>query len=185
VFETSARLAEFMDVSPEEWRSRDLTTFETYQIDSVRVLDNQGELMLQRAGADWNRNGEQISFTTVSDLLYSLVDAKASGFQGSGEAGAEAEGRAEPELEITLSGAEREETLTLGAATGEVVPARSSAREIVLLVAPDVVEQIQQRLEAVRVAAPIGSEDFSEKILESGDEAGQDQALLDRLDASD
>jgi len=185
VFETSARLAEFMDVRPEEWRSRALTTFETYQIDSVRVLDNQGELMLQRAGADWNRNGEQISFTAVSDLLYSLVDAKASGFQGSGEAGVEAEGRAEPELEVTLSGADREETLTLGAATGEVVPARSSAREVVLLVAPDVVEQIQQRLEAVRAAAPIGSEDFSEKILESGDEAAQDLSLLDRLDASD
>jgi len=173
VFETSAPLAESLASSPEEWRSLALTEFETHQIDSIRVLDDEGELELQRAGADWQRNDERISFTAVSDLLYSLVEAEASGFESPGEvAGAEA-WRAEPDSVITLSDGKREQTLSLGQATEGGVAVRSSDREAILVLEARVLNDIRQKLAEVRAAEPLGgeSEASTAEILEnSGDE---------------
>jgi len=173
VFETSAPLAEYLTSSPEEWRSLALTAFETHQVDSIRVLDDEGELTLQRAGADWKRNDERISFTAVSDLLYSLVEAKASGFDGPGGVEGAAAGRAEPDMEITLSDGEREEALSLGWTNGGGAAVESRDREAILVLGAEALNEIQQKLVGVRAAEALGNESSASTtgILEnSGDE---------------
>ena len=158
IFETSTPLAEYLVSSPEEWRSLALTTFETHQIDSVRVLNDEGELELRRAGADWQRNDERISFTAVSDLLYSLVEAKASGFDSTVELADADAGQAEPHFDITLSDGQREQVLSLGQATGGGIAVRSSDREAILVLEAEVLNEIRQKLAEVRAAEPVGGE---------------------------
>lgn len=174
IFETAAPLAEYLSSGPESWRSLALTTFETHQIDSIRVLDDQGELTLQRAGADWVRDDDRISFTAVSDLLYALVEARAARLEGSGELGV---GRAESgdtDLEFTLSDGERQEILSLGPLPEGGAAARSSEREAILVLDEAVSGAIGQKLSAVRAAEPLGTGDLApatENLDNSGDES--------------
>ena len=170
VFETSAPLAVSLSSSPEEWRSLDLTTLGTHEIDSVRVLDDEGELTLTRAGADWVRNDETISFTAVSDLLYSLVEARASGIGNPEDLEGLDTSRAQPDLEIWLSSNEQEETLIFEPITGGRSGARSGDREAILVLEAEVLDEIRQKLAAVRAADPLGGESSTTEILEtSGD----------------
>jgi hypothetical protein len=158
VFETSAPLAEYLSTGPESWRSLALTTFETQQIDSIRVLDGEGELRLQRAGADWMRDDERISFTEVSDLLYALADAQASGARSTG-IGEEAELWGSEALQITLSDGQREERVEFGPVSEGQAPVRTGERDVILVADANVLSEIQQKLGAVRSAEPLGVED--------------------------
>jgi len=174
IFETSTPLAEYLVSSPEEWRSLALTTFETHQIDSIRVLDDQGELTLQRAGADWMRDDDRISFTAVSELLYALVEARAARVEGSGEIGVGRADAGDTDLEITLSDGERQEILSLGPLLGGGLAARSSEREAILVLDEAVAGDIGQNLGAVRAAEPLGTDDpapATEDLDNSGDES--------------
>lgn len=174
IFETSAPLAEYLSLGPEAWRSLALTTFETHQIDSIRVLDDQGELTLQRAGADWVRDDDRISFTAVSDLLYALVEARAARVEGSGEIGVGRADAGDTDLEITLSDGERQEILSLGPLLGGGLAARSSEREAILVLDEAVSGEIGQKLSAVRAAEPLGTDDpapATENLDNSGDES--------------
>ena len=159
VFETSAPMAEFFALSPEAWRSLDLTTFETHQVDSIRVVDGEGELSIQRAGADWQRDNEKISFTAVSDLLYSLVEAKASGTREAGDIPSEEGGRVGDGPVITLSDGQRDETLMFRPIAGDQAAVSSGEREVLLVLTADVFGEIQQKLDEVRAAEPLGSEE--------------------------
>lgn len=167
VVETSAPLGEVLQLGPEEWRSRGLTSFETHEIDALRVLDDSGEMILKRDGADWNRDDEKVSFTTVSDLLYALVDAEAVGVESPG--GSVDSVQRESTLELTISGAEMEEVLTIGPTIEAGVPAWTSSREAVLILTPELYEEIRQKVEAVRSAAPVGAESPALSGEESGD----------------
>lgn len=171
VFETSAPLAEYLSSSPESWRSLALTTFETQQIDSMRVRDGEGELLLRRVGADWERDDERISFTEVSDLLYALTDAKASGARGAGFGG-EAETWGSEALQITLSDGQREETVEFGPESEGQAPVRTGERDVTLVADANVLSEIRQKLGAVRAAEPLGAEDAASEaknLEESGD----------------
>lgn len=158
VFETSAPLAEYLESSPEAWRSKHLTTLQTHEIDSVRVLDGEGELTLRRAGADWERNGDRISFTAVSDLLYSLVEAEASGFADPEGFGGPELDSTEPELQVTLSDGQRDESVRFGRTGAGQVAASPSERESILVLDEAVLGGIREKLAAVRAAAPLGAE---------------------------
>jgi hypothetical protein len=163
VFATKAPLAESLKLSPAEWRSLDLITLETRNIDTVRVLDEEGEVLLQRAGADWNRDGKKISFTVVSDLLYALVDARAVAIE---DVGTKVDGKNDvgaPILEITLSGAEREETLALGPSSEDVARARVSGRAPILVVPSEVVDEIRTKLDGIRRPEAVEGESGSER----------------------
>lgn len=158
VFSTSAPLAEYLLSSPDEWRSLALTTFETHQIDSVRVLDTEGELELRRVGADWQRNDERISFTAVSDLLYSLVEARASGVESPDEVSDEEAGWTGPPMEIVLSDGMREQILSLGLVAEGGIAVKSSDREAILMLEAEVLDEIRRKLADVRAAEPLGGE---------------------------
>jgi hypothetical protein len=174
LFETSAPLAEYISSEPESWRSLDLITFETQQIDSIRVLDGEGELQLRRAGADWMRSGETISFTEVSDLLYALADAKASGARGPA-AGEEPEMWGPETLEVALSDGEREETVLFGSVSEGRVLVRTGERAVVLVVDANVLSEIQQKLSAVRSAEPLGAEDAASEVEDLEDSGDRSQ----------
>ena len=174
VFETAGPFAEYLSSGPESWRSLALTTFETHQIDSIRVLDDQGELTLQRAGADWVRDDERISFTAVSDLLYALVEARAARVEGSGEIGGNRVASGDTDIEITLSDGERQEILSLEPLPEGGWAASSSEREAILVLDGAVSGEIGQKLRAVRAAEPLGTGDpgpATENLENSGDES--------------
>jgi hypothetical protein len=176
VFETSAPMAEFLAASPEEWRSLDLTTFETHQVDSIRVADDNGELRIQRSGADWQRDEARISFTVVSDLLYGLGEARASEARKAGESPTEEGERVGSGLVITLSDGQREEALSFRPMAGDQVAVSNGDRDVLLVLSAEDFGEIQQKLDAVRAAEPLGAEESTsnpEISADSPDESSQ------------
>jgi hypothetical protein len=160
-FETRSPLAETLSRPPADWRSPVLSGLEVHQVDSAVVRDDQGATPLTRSGTDWKRGGVTISYLPVSDLLFSLLEAKADRLLTPAEAAALRAGAGKPLLTFELKGGQAgNETLTLypplaplsGATHG--VPARASGRDTVLLLPESKLKEIQDRLAAVRTAKP-------------------------------
>jgi uncharacterized protein DUF4340 len=161
LFETQTNLTEALARPPEDWRSRTLTGLEVYQIEGVRVKDGKGELALTRAGTDWKRGKDTVSYTPVSELLFAVTGARADRLLGSEEARAAGAALDRPILTLTLKGAAGgppgggEETLSFYRAVPAGVPVRSSGRDAVLLVPRNTVETIQRQVAAIRAAKPV------------------------------
>lgn len=98
LFVAESALADLVVRPPRAWQSPALTALELYRVDEVRVEGPAGPLHLERAGGDWRRNGDTISYTPVSDLLFALVEARAEEVVPRAAAGA----LGEPELTIEL-----------------------------------------------------------------------------------
>lgn len=155
VFETQTSLSAALARPAADWRSGSLSVFENYQVQSARFRDAQGEVALQRDGADWKRGKDPIGYTPVSDLLYSISTAKGNRLLGAAEAQQLGAAFDKPDLTITLKGDTGEETLTLAPAVAGGVPARSSGRAgVVLLLPQEAAAEIRQHLGEVRAAQP-------------------------------
>ena len=77
LIETRTRLTQTAARPAPEWRARILSAFEVYEIETVTVRDGKGQLRLTRAGTDWKRGEETISYIPVSDFLFALTGAEA------------------------------------------------------------------------------------------------------------
>lgn len=139
------RLPTTLALPAERWRSRAWTSLASYDIQAVEVRDAGGSLRLERAGVDWTRGAEKVSYTEVSDFLAAITAAGASQLEtGSDESGGTS-------LTILLEGPkEVRETLVLA---GE--RATSSARPgVVLRLTTEDAEEIRRTLERLRSAGP-------------------------------
>jgi hypothetical protein len=164
LFETRSPLAETLARPPADWRSPQLSGLEVHQVDSAAVRDDKGAVALTRSGTDWKRGAVTISYLPVSDLLFAVTEAKADRLLTGPEAQslAGAAGWGTPALTLDLkAGTAGNETLTLyrpltGATHG--VLARASGRDTVLLLPESKLKDIQDKLQAVRSAAPLAPE---------------------------
>lgn len=145
-----------------EWRSAAWTTLEVFEIDSLRVVDGDGEVLLERAGADWNRDGEKIEYRPVSDFLYALTGATGDRLLGRDEAESLGADLTRSELEVTLAGADREETLTVYDQADDGFVAGLASREALLLLPQPTVDDLRVKLRDIREAAPLAEETEAE-----------------------
>jgi Domain of unknown function (DUF4340) len=158
LFEARTRLAEVALRPPAEWRARGLSSFEVYQIDSATVNDGKSTLQLTRAGTDWKRGDQTISYVPVSDFLFALTGAKADRLLTSDEAQALAAGAGKAALTVELKTKEAgTETLTLYPPLAAGTPARVSSRDVVLLLPADKLKEIQGKLADVKSAKPLAA----------------------------
>lgn len=147
------RLAQVVERPAAEWRARGLSAFEVHDIETATVRDGKGEIRLTRAGTDWKRGEETISYVPVSDFLFALTGAESvrllSPQETQGLAG-------RPVLTVELGTEETgKETLTLYPATGQGAPARVSGRPLALLLPTEKLQEIRDRLGDVRGAKPL------------------------------
>jgi hypothetical protein len=156
VFETRTRLAEAAARPAAEWRSMSVTSFDVYDVDAATVQDGQGSLSLQRAGTDWKRGGETISYVTVSDLLFAVTGARADRLVPGPPPG-------KPLLTLTLKPSQGgAETLSFFKPAAGGAPVRASGRGAVLLIPAAKLQEIQQALAEVRKAKPLSEEEKKE-----------------------
>ena len=170
IVETSSNLIAGIERTAEQWRSLDLTTLETYQIDRLKIEDpNRGSWDLVRSGADWLRNDETISFTTVSDLLYSIVDARASAV--SDATPATVSDQSSLLFSATLISDAAEESLTVFRRTDDG-PLRVVVRDrdVVLLLDPKTFSDIEEKFAAVRSAEGRSEDNLVNDIDPDGEE---------------
>jgi Domain of unknown function (DUF4340) len=154
VFETRTRLTATAVRPPADWRARGLSALEVYQVESATVRDDKGSLRLTRAGTDWKRGDQTLSYVPVSDFLSAVTGAKADRLLTAAEAAAL--GTAKPALTVDLEPKEgAKETLTLYPAVAAGTPARVSGRDAVLLLPGDKLQEIQGKLADVKNAKPL------------------------------
>ena len=154
--ESRTKLADALSRAPAEWRSRSWTGFESWRAERVRIDDAQGKLEFVRSGGDWTRDGKKVPYTDVGDLLYAISSARADRVVPPPEAAKYP--HAGPTLTVVLSDANgAEETLTLypPEAGEQEVPARTSGREVVLLLSRKTADDVTSKLASVRAAKPV------------------------------
>lgn len=149
-FESASPLAAMLARPVGEWRSRAWTRFENWRIEKARIEEAAGAFELLRLDGEWLRDGKKIPFTATSDLLHALTTARAARIV---EAAAP---DSAVELAVTLSDADgNEERLTLFAAADPAAPervARTAGRELTLLLPRQRVEELRDKIAAVRAA---------------------------------
>ncbi len=159
--ETDADLMPLLDKAPESWRSLAWTSFDSWAVDGAIVEDPQGKLELVRDSGEWKRDGVEVPYTPVGDLLAALSEARAE--RVAPPEASSALGAKSP-LTITLKGREeRTETLGLYPAIDGDSPATVSGRQAVLLLPAKVVEDLQVKIAAVRAAQPVPKEEGEEE----------------------
>ncbi len=168
LIETQTTLAATAARPAGEWRARGLSRLAVHQVDKARIKQagTPGELVLTRSEADWKRGEELIPFTPVSDLLFTLTDARADRLLTPQEAAAFKSGA--PQLTVVLEGEAGAETLTLYPETAAGIPAQASGRPTVLLLPAATGAQLRQNLQAVRAAKPVPKEEAAEGDGEGG-----------------
>lgn len=157
LFEVRTRLAEAAARPAAEWRATSLSSLETFEVESATVQDAQGTLELTRAEPDWKRGKETISYLPVSDLLFSLVAARADRLLTPDEAvavGITPNGK--PVMTVTLGTKSKgRETLKLFAPVAAGTPATAGDRDLILLLPPGTLGEVQGKLAEVRKAKPV------------------------------
>lgn len=164
LFETRTRLAQTALLPPADWRARGLSAFEVFQVESATVQDAAMSLRLTRAGTDWKRGTETISYVPVSDFLFAVTGAKADRLLTAAESQALGADLAKPALTVDLEtkgegGRDAgKETLTLYPAVAAGTPARVNGRDVVLLLPGDKLQEIQGKWAEVKKAKPLTDE---------------------------
>ncbi|HYU33578.1 MAG TPA: DUF4340 domain-containing protein [Thermoanaerobaculia bacterium] len=155
LIETRTRLTQTAARPPADWRARGLSGFEVYDVEAATVRDAKGSMRLTRAGTDWKRGEETISYVPVSDFLFALTGTEADRLLSPQEAGA----LGQPVLTVELDGKDLKEMLTLYPARADGAPARVSGRDSVLLLPKDKLQEILARMGDVRGAKPVTKEE--------------------------
>ncbi len=144
--------------APSEWQASSWTALEVFEIDSFRAVDGQGEVLLERSGADWARDGVRISYQPVSDFLYALTGAAGERVVSRDDAGVLL---SEPSLELTLEGGPGEEVLALHDTMVSAIATREG-RDFVLELSEGTVEDLRLKLQAIRDEPVLGEESVEE-----------------------
>jgi hypothetical protein len=151
VFEVRTRLPESANRPPADWRALGLSAFEVHQIESVTVQDGAAPLALTRAEPDWKRGDVTVSYLPVSDLVFTLTDARADRLLAPAEITL-----GKPVVTVVLKTKDAgEETITLYPAAQGGVPARVGGRNVVLLLPADTLGQVRGKVAEVRNAKPV------------------------------
>jgi hypothetical protein len=150
--------------APADWRSRALSRFQVYQVESARIDDAAGTVTVTRAGTDWKRGKDTISYTPVSDLLFAVVGGKASRLLTPDEAKPSSAALVgKPLVTVTLK-AEKgggEETVAFyppGGSGGAGALVKTSGRDALLLLPSDKLAEVEKQIAAIRAAAPLPPE---------------------------
>ena len=166
--EIEANLTDWFTPPVESWRSKSWTGFESWQIDDATLSDAEGTVELRRQGADWLRNGERIGFTEVSELLAAVVNVGAESLVDAMQPGS-------PVLTLELESSEGEqETLTLYPEAEGNLPARASGRDVTLLIPPETLVDLRDKLTKVRVAKPLPDAEVDETDTAAEGETAED-----------
>ena len=165
IIELDTELAQLAEESPDDWQSTTWSSLETFEIDNVVVDDETGTLSLERAGANWMRADDEISFTTASDLLYAITEAQAERILSPAEAEEQGADWESPVVELRLGGEEegKQEELTLYAGSGGEHFARTGDRETVLVIPDQAVQEILDKIAAARTVAAEPTETESDQ----------------------
>jgi len=156
VFEARTRLAATAVRPPADWRARGLSALEVYQVEAATVHDDKGSFRLTRAGTDWKRGEQTISYVPVSDFLFAVTGAKADRLLTAAESVALGANLAKPALTVDLEPKDgAKETLLLYPPVAAGTPARAGGRDIVLLLPSDKLKEIQGKLDEVKNAKPL------------------------------
>jgi hypothetical protein len=141
-----------------DWRSRALSRFQVYQVESARIDDAAGTLTVTRAGTDWKRGKDTISYTPVSDLLFAVAGGKASRLLTPEEAKAALQGK--PLVTVILKAEKNggEETVAFYPPGPSGAAVQTSGRDAVLLLPSDKLAEVQKQIEAIRGAKPLPPE---------------------------
>ncbi|HTQ81574.1 MAG TPA: DUF4340 domain-containing protein [Thermoanaerobaculia bacterium] len=149
--------------APGDWRSRALSRFQVYQVESAKMTDASGTVAVDRgSGTDWKRGKDTISYTPVSDLLFALAGGSAKASQVLGPEEAKKQGLAleKPLVTVILKGEKGagEETLTFYPPGPTGAPVTTSGRSAVLLLPSDKLAEIEKQIAAIRTVAPLAPE---------------------------
>lgn len=151
VVEVGGPLASLLDAVPDTWRDPRWTRLQVFAIAQARFADREGIATLVREDADWTLDGEGVDFTLASDLLYAVANLRSDRFLPAESLGAFATGEDAVALDVTLrderGAAER---LTLRALEDGRRVAMADDRETALVVEPDDVETLLERLRVLR-----------------------------------
>jgi hypothetical protein len=141
-----------------DWRSRALSRFQVYQVESARVDDAAGTLTVTRAGTDWKRGKDTISYTPVSDLLFAVAGGRASRLLTPDEAKPALAGK--PLVTVTLKAEKNggEETVAFYPPGPSGAAVQTSGRDAVLLLPSDKLAEVQKQVAAIRAAKPLPPE---------------------------
>jgi hypothetical protein len=150
--------------APADWRSRALSAFQVYQVESVQLQDAAGTVTVDRGtGSDWKRGRDTIPYTPVSDLLFAVVGGKASRVLAAAEAKAQGLALGKPIATVVLK-AEKgggQETVTFyppTATAGIGAAVRTSGRDVILLLPSDKLAEIEKQIAAIRNVQPVAPE---------------------------
>lgn len=165
LFEAQTPLTASIRRAPADWRAKQLSAFEVYQIESATVVgDSKEPLRLTRAGTDWKRGDTTISYVPVSDLFFAVTGASADRLLTPQEAQALQASLAKPVLTFDFETKDAgKEILNLYPALPTGVPARASGRPTILLLPADTLRQVQEKLQAVKTAKQVTAEAESEE----------------------
>lgn len=154
-FTAETELVDLAGLDPAMWRSTAWSRLEVYEIDAVEVRRDGATMKLERVAGDWRRDGAEIAYATASDLLYAVRDAKTLGV-GDRETLSLV---GEPLVELTLTSADRSETLRLYPATPGGHPAEREGRQALVLVDGVSVADLLAKIDAVEDTEPIAAPD--------------------------
>lgn len=175
VFSTEADLQQYFETTPKEWRSLELTSMETFQIDALAIAQQDEEPMsLRREGANWIRDEDEISFTAVSDLLYAIAGARAENLLAETEEDRLELAASDLVLDMVIEGEARQQRVSFHSFAQEGSRVRVDDREVVLLVGKDEFTEILAKVGLVRAARSIKTA-VDEQHLLSGPELNPDQ----------
>jgi hypothetical protein len=156
-FEASTAIFDLLGATVEDWQSKAWTEAEVYDVESVEIITGDETLRLERSAGEWTRNGEPISYSLVSDVLYAVTDLQGARVQEPSRSGSA------PYLEIALATESEVERLSLIPLGGEEFVARRSTREFEVVVSGEEVRKLTAKLDALRAATPL------ESVAEGGD----------------
>jgi hypothetical protein len=160
VFTTETNLQPHLERPAQLWRSLELTSMETFEIDRLEIVQaGESPLTLVRDGADWRRNEDTISFTTVSELLYALTQQKADRIQPEVTSAILDSGSAPALLKVTLEGADRRQTVSFYPSSGGGLSAVVADRRAALWVSDNEFSEVVAKIAEVKAAASVKTDD--------------------------
>lgn len=155
VVTTETDLSSFLGKPLAEWRSLSWSSFDSWAVEGATVEDAQGRFELKRDKGAWLRDGVEVPYTPVGDLLAAVSEAKAEMLE---EPGAAPEAKAP--LTLTLVGKEgRSETLGLFEVAAGQARATVSGRPVMLKLPASTVDDLKAKIAALRVAQPAPKEE--------------------------
>ena len=165
--EIKTRLPESLAATAADWRSKAWTTLQVFRIETAAFEDAEGTLEIRRDGADWKRGEDRVGYTAVSDLLYPITDARGQQVLDRDAAVAAGHEQSEASLKITLGVKDDEAAfeLSLFPVKDGFAAVTSGDRDAVLLLGEDDVGEILDKLQALRSAEALPSEDAEDATL--------------------